>query len=74
MFAELMVKEPLDKIIEDWDFFEDKVLPKFSTFKPMGQNIYGIRRRMISGGEVNDPRKGNISRHFEIGQIGRAHV
>ena len=70
MFAELMVKEPIEKIIADWDFFEDKVLPKFSTFKPMGQNIYGIRRRVISGGQVNDPRKGNISRHFEIGPKG----
>ncbi len=70
MFAELMVKEPIERIVEDWDYFEDRVLPKFSGFKPMGQNIYGIRRRQISGETVVDPRKGNISRHFEMGPKG----
>ncbi len=31
--------------MEDWDFFQDKIVGRFSTFKPPGQNIYGIRRR-----------------------------
>ncbi len=66
MFTNLYVKQPLDKIADDWDFFHEKAIGHFSTFKPWGQNIYGIRRRTISTGEVIDPRKGSISRHFEI--------
>jgi hypothetical protein len=66
MFANLYVNEPLEKIAEDWDFLHEKVIGHFSTFKPWGQNIYGIRRRAISESEVNDPRKGAISQHFEI--------
>lgn len=44
MYANLLVKEPLEKIMEDWDFLQDRVLSHFSTFKPVGQNIYGVRK------------------------------
>lgn len=70
MYANCLITEPIEKIIDDWDFFEDKVIGHFSTFKPEGQNIYGIRKRDINGAQVVDPRKGSISAHFELGPSG----
>lgn len=70
MYANLLIKEPLDKVLEDWDFFEDKVIGHFATFKPEGQNIYGIRKRQIDAAQVIDPTKGSISGHFELGPRG----
>ncbi len=71
MFGEIMVKEPLEKIVEDWDFLQEKVIGRFSTFLPYGQNIYGIRRRNISFSQgVVDPRKGSISEMWELSPKG----
>jgi hypothetical protein len=70
MHADLFVKEPLEKVIDDWDFFEDRVVGRFSTFLPVGQNIYGIRKRDIDATQVVDPRKGAISAHYELGPSG----
>ena len=67
MFANIVVKESLEKVADDWDFLHEKVLPHFSTFKPVGQNIYGIRRRYVGEGGIVDPQKGAMSRHYEIG-------
>jgi len=33
MFADVVVPEPLEKILGDWDFFQEKVIAHFSTFK-----------------------------------------
>ncbi|HUB96637.1 MAG TPA: hypothetical protein VL993_12015 [Stellaceae bacterium] len=74
MFREITIDEPIHKIIDDWDFFEDKVVGKFSTFRPIGQNIFGIRRRAISRTEIIDPRKGNVSGALELGPTGIALV
>ena len=71
MFAEIQVKEPIEKIAEDWDFFEDKVLPHFSAFKTVGQTILGIRQRHISVAGLDDPKKGNVSAVYEIGPKGK---
>ena len=70
MFAQIMLKEPIEKIVEDWDYLDEKVLKHFATFKPSGHNIYGLRRRHISASGVNDPKKGNISRYLELGPNG----
>lgn len=71
LFSEIMVKEPLERIVDDWDFLNERVLKRFSTFLPVGQNIYGIRQRKISpDGEMIDLRKGNISKHMELGPNG----
>ena len=61
MFKEIVVDEPIEKIIEDWDFLEDRVAAKYSTFREFGQNIYGVRRRMVSRTEVVDLKKGKFS-------------
>jgi hypothetical protein len=70
MFREITIDEPIDKIIDDWDFFEDKIVAKFSTFRHVGQNIFGIRRRAINRTEIIDPRKGNVSGALELGPTG----
>jgi len=70
MFAEIVIDEKIDKVIDDWDFLAEHVVPKFTMFRPVGQNIYGIRRRAISADGVFDPRKGDISGALELGPKG----
>ncbi|HLH22826.1 MAG TPA: hypothetical protein VK066_09900 [Chloroflexota bacterium] len=70
MFAAIQVDEPLERIAEDWDFLSDRVLSHLTTFKPVGQNIYGVRRRHIGAGQVTDLRKGSITEHWEMGPSG----
>ena len=70
MFHEIMIDEPLEKVVEDWDFFEDRVLKHYSTFKAHGDNVFGLRRRSITSAGLNDPKKGNISHHLELGPSG----
>lgn len=70
MFSEITIDEPIDKIIDDWDFLADRVVSKFTMFRPVGQNIYGIRRRAITNEGTIDPRKGNLSGSLEMGPQG----
>lgn len=70
MFSEITIKEPIERIAEDWDFLNEKILPHFSTFRASGHNVFGLRRRVIATGAVNDPRKGNINRYVELGPRG----
>ena len=70
MLSEITIDEPIDKIIEDWDFLNDKVVAKFTRFRPLGQNIYGIRRRDLSTDAIIDPVKGDISEMVELGPHG----
>jgi hypothetical protein len=61
MFKEVLVDEAIEKIIEDWDFLEDRVAAKYASFREFGQNIYGVRRRMVNRTEVVDLKKGKFS-------------
>jgi len=70
MFTEIMIDEKIDRLVEDWDFLAEHVVPKFTMFRPVGQNIYGIRRRAISSSGVIDPKKGDISAALELGPQG----
>jgi hypothetical protein len=71
MFADVITSEPIEKISGDWDFLNDKVLSKFSTFRVVGENVYGIRRRYVEGDSgVVDVKKGAMGRHYEIGPSG----
>ncbi len=71
MFAQIEIKDPIEKVVEDWDYLNEKVLKHYSTFKVAGHNIFGLRRRFISyANGMNDPKKGNISRFFELGPKG----
>jgi hypothetical protein len=73
MFANIRVKEPLERVVEDWDYLAERVLPRFSTLKVIGQNNMGIRRRVVSTHAVNDVKKG-ASIHLEIGPSGIIHT
>jgi hypothetical protein len=70
MFSEITIEEPVEKIIDDWDFLEEKIVAKFTGFRHVGQNIFGIRRRAISRTTIIDPRKGNVSGALELGPAG----
>ncbi|HLQ32653.1 MAG TPA: hypothetical protein VK457_08195 [Chloroflexota bacterium] len=70
MHPQLLLKEPLERVLEDWDFFQDRIVGRFSTFRPQGQNIYGIRRRHIGPETVVDSAKGQVSRTYYIGPGG----
>jgi hypothetical protein len=70
MFREITVDRPIEKVMEDWDFLDEKIVGKFTMFRTVGQNIYGVRRRGISAGEILDPRKGNIADSLELGPTG----
>ncbi len=72
MFANLVVKESLEKVAGDWDFFQEKVLAHFSTFKAVGQNIYGIRRRYVGAAGIVDPQKGAVAATSKSGLRGRS--
>ncbi len=77
MFQEIMIKEPIEKIVDDWDFFDEKVLKKFTGFKDIGTNIIGVRQRVVHRGHhsnVGDPKKGNIGVTLEMGPNGITRV
>jgi len=61
MFAVVGVDEPIEKIVNDWDFLEEKIVKKFTTWQEVGSNIIGIRRRTITLKEIVDPRKGTFN-------------
>jgi len=60
MISEVQIDVPIEKIISDWDFFDETILKRFSTFRPVGQNIYGIRAREVAATAIVDPRKGKL--------------
>src|SRR4051812_48670688 len=70
MFATLTVDKPIEKAIEDWDFLADSVVAKFTAFRTVGQNIFGIRRRAITRDGISDPRKGAFNSFVELGPEG----
>ena len=44
LYADVYVDEPIEKIVDDWDFLNEKVLPKFMGFRPVGDGVYGMRQ------------------------------
>jgi hypothetical protein len=68
---DLTIEEPLEKAIDDWDFLEATIAKKFSTFRSVGSNIYGVRRRAVDpAAGITDPKKGDMSVVFELGPDG----
>ena len=59
-YAEVKVDEPLDKLLGDWDLLDERVIKKLTTFKEIGENVFGVRRRMVVDGKVLDPLKGEL--------------
>ncbi len=74
MFHEMTIAEPIEKVADDWDFFAERVVGKFTGFREVGQNIYGIRRRIITRTDIIDPKKGNYSDSLELGPDGVVNI
>jgi hypothetical protein len=80
LYSEIYVKEPIDKIADDWDFMDEKVIRKFAGFRPVGDNIYGIRAIAHDTPDgFGDARKGTTDlvktrRNLEIGPQGIVEV
>jgi len=73
MYADLEIQTeiPVADLLADVDLLDDRVIKSFSTFRELGQNIYGIRRREV-GTVVIDPKKGK-SRIIDLGPGGLVH-
>lgn len=70
MFQHLEIQEPVDRLPEDWDLFNDRVLPHFATFREAGHSVIGLRRRHIAPRKIIDMQKGDISKFLEFGPKG----
>jgi hypothetical protein len=76
MYADVYVREPLEKVLEDWDFLSERVLPRF--LGPIGDHVFGIRRLVHetpARTNPNAPGTGPVStrthrQHLEIGPAG----
>ena len=42
-FPNLYIREPIEKVMGDWDFLNERVIGKFSGFKEAGQQVIGVR-------------------------------
>ena len=74
-YAEVKVDEPLDRLLGDWDLLDDRVIKKLTTFKEIGENVFGVRRRLVrDDGTVLDPMKGELPPSYEISARGLVQV
>jgi len=63
------IDDSLDKL-GDWDFFDEKVIGKFSGFKAVSGNVFGLRRRIIDRTSIYDEKKGTYGDTHELGPDG----
>ena len=78
MYTNIYVDEPIEKVANDWDFMNDKIIQKLQGFQMIGDNVYGIREiahHNIVAGEA----KGAMvlvrnRKNFEIGPSGIIEV
>ena len=70
MFADIEIKEPIEKVADDWDYLNDRVISRFAAFRASGHNIFGLRRRVISKSGTQDAKKGSVGTHLSLGPQG----
>ena len=58
LYADVYVDEPIEKIVDDWDFLHEKVLPKFMGFRPVGHNVYGMRQILLETPKTAEAQRG----------------
>ena len=79
LYADIRVKEPIDKIADDWNYLQENVIQKFAGFRPVGDNIYGARTVTLDKPSDIEGAKGAFNlvktrRNFEIGPKGVIQV
>ncbi len=79
MHTNIYVDEPIEKIYDDWDFMNDRVLRKLQGFQPIGDNVYGIRAiaRVDHTADYENAgvmRLAKDRKNFEIGPKGIVQV
>ena len=79
LYSDVYVDEPLDKIVKDWDFLNEKVIKKFYGFKDVGDNVVGIRSIEAEkppefGQKAVPVALPAIRKNFEIGPKGLIEV
>ncbi|HEV8019749.1 MAG TPA: hypothetical protein VGP41_00725 [Candidatus Lustribacter sp.] len=67
------IDDSLDRL-GDWDFFDEKVIGKFSGFRAASGNVFGLRRRIIDRESIYDEKKGPYGDMFELAPGGIHHV
>jgi ribosomal protein S27AE len=76
LFTDIEIDEPIDKVVDDWDFLNERVIQRYmGKFVPTGDSVIGVRRTVPSledGGRPLDmvPTR----RNFEIGPNGVVQV
>ena len=61
MFAHVGIDIPIEKIMDDWDYLDEKIVQKFAGWQEIGQNAIGISRRAVTLTEIVDPVKGHFN-------------
>jgi hypothetical protein len=79
IYSDLYVNESIEKIAEDWDFLNERVVKRFFGFKTVGDNVVGIRtvaQGTIDKLDASAPPVALVSvrRNFEIGPQGFVEV
>jgi len=72
LYADVYVKEPIEKVIEDWDFLNERIVSTFSAFRPVGDNVFGLHPlRFDAAGHLKGPlQMGMCRRTLELGPHG----
>jgi hypothetical protein len=80
IYSNICVDEPLDTILKDWNYFDEKLVKQFFGFKEDGDNVIGIRS--IENRTTTDIGKGKTTpialvetrKNYEIGPNGLIEV
>src|ERR1700689_4540056 len=67
---ETIVERPIDAIVADWNLLDDSIVAKFTMFRTMGQNIFGVRRHAITRTQIVDVTKHMTTALLELGPGG----
>jgi len=79
LYSDVLIDEPLEKIAQDWDFLNEKIIKRFYGFADAGDNVVGIRaiekERPPELGEKAMPvALPAIRKNYEIGPNGLVEV
>lgn len=79
IYSDLYVNESIEKIAEDWDYLNERVIKRFFGFKAVGDNVVGIRTVMPGSvtelnGSAPPVALVSVRKNFEIGPQGVVEV